>query len=162
MSPPRPPLCQAKNGAGTLEAKIRQLEKELAEAGKASEALYAAMAKLQEELVKVTAERDAGKEAVKALEAKLSTVRQKEIQDAKEAQLEDAKKIRELKEENQKLVGLKDQLQRLRQDNDNAKQEVVQMTVSRAYLSTYISTLRKKHRLSFNSAHHVVCDLARS
>ena len=81
-----------------------------------------------------------------------STVRQKEIEDAKVAQLEDAKKIRELKEENQKLVGLKDQLQ----------QEVVQMTVSRAYLSTYISTLRKKHRLSFNSAHHVVCDLARS
>jgi chromosome segregation ATPase len=91
-----------------------------------------------------------------------STVRQKEIEDAKVAQLEDAKKIRELKEENQKLVGLKDQLQRLRQDNDNAKQEVVQMTVSRAYLSTFISTLRKKHRLSFNSAHHVVCDLARS
>ena len=114
MSPPRPPLCQAKNGAGTLEAKIRQLEKELAEAVKASEALYAAMAKLQEELVKVTAERDAGKEAVKALEAKLSTVRQKEIQDAKEAQLEDAKKIRELKEHNQQLVGLKEQLQRLR------------------------------------------------
>jgi len=91
-----------------------------------------------------------------------STVRQKEIEDAKVAQLEDAKKIRELKEENQKLVGLKDQLQRLRQDNDEAEQEVVQMTVSRAYLSTYISTLRKKHRLSFNSAHHVVCDLARS
>ena len=36
-----------------------------------------------------------------------STVRQKEIEDAKVAQLEDAKKIRELKEENQKLVGLK-------------------------------------------------------
>jgi len=35
------------------------------------EALYAAMAKLQKELVKVTAERDAGKEVVKALEAKL-------------------------------------------------------------------------------------------
>ena len=91
-----------------------------------------------------------------------STVRQKEIEDAKVAQLEDAKKIRELKEENQKLVGLKDQLQRLRQDNDNAKQEVVQMTVSRAYLSTYLSTLRKKHRLSFNSAYHVACDWARS
>ena len=152
MSPPRPPLCQAKNGAGTLEAKIRQLEKELAEAVKTSEALYAAMAKLQEELVKVTAERDAGKEAVKALEAKLSTVRQKEIEGAKVAQLQDAKKIRELKEHNEQLVGLKDQLQ----------QEVVQMTVSRAYLSTYLSTLRKKHRLSFNSAYHVACDWARS
>ena len=91
-----------------------------------------------------------------------STVRQKEIEDAKVAQLEDAKKIRELKEENQKLVGLKDQLQRLRQDNDEAEQEVVQMTVSRAYLSTYLSTLRKKHRLSFNSAYHVACDWARS
>ena len=91
-----------------------------------------------------------------------STVRQKEIEDAKVAQLEDAKKIRELKEENQKLVGLKDQLQRLRQDNDEAEQEMVQMKVSRAYLSTYISTLRKKHSLSFNSAHHVACDLARS
>ena len=81
-----------------------------------------------------------------------STVRQKEIEGAKVAQLQDAKKIRELKEENQKLVGLKDQLQ----------QEVVQMTVSRAYLSTYLSTLRKKHRLSFNSAYHVACDWARS
>jgi predicted nucleic acid-binding Zn-ribbon protein len=47
------------------------LEKELAEAGKASEALSAAMSKLQEELVKLKAERDAGKEAVKTLEAKL-------------------------------------------------------------------------------------------
>ena len=71
-------------------------------------------------------------------------------------------KFATMAEENQKLVGLKDQLQRLRQDNDEAEQEVVQMTVSRAYLSTFISTLRKKHRLSFNSAHHVVCDLARS
>ena len=91
-----------------------------------------------------------------------STVRQKETEDAKAAQLEGAKKVRELEEENQKMVGLKDQLQRLRQDNDRAKQEVVQMTVSRAYSSTYMSTLRKQHRLSVNSAHHVVCDLARS
>ena len=90
-----------------------------------------------------------------------STVRQKETEDAKAAQLEGAKKVRELEEENQKMVGLKDQLQRLRQDNDRAKQEVVQMTVSRAYSSTYMSTLRKQHRLSVNSAHHVVCDLAR-
>jgi acetyl-CoA carboxylase carboxyltransferase component len=81
-----------------------------------------------------------------------STVRQKETEGAKVAQLQDAKKIRELKEENQKLVGLKEQLQ----------QEVVQMTVSRAYLSTYLSTLRQKHRLSFNSAYHVACDWARS
>ena len=81
-----------------------------------------------------------------------STVRQKEIEGAKVAQLQDAKKIRELKEHNEQLVGLKDQLQ----------QEVVQMTVSRAYLSTYLSTLRKKHRLSFNSAYHVACDWARS
>ena len=91
-----------------------------------------------------------------------STVRQKETEDAKAAQLEGAKKVRELEEENQKMVGLKDQLQRLRQDNDRAKQEVVQMTVNRAYSSTYMSTLRKQHRLSVNSAHHVVCDLARS
>ena len=113
-----------------------------------------------------------------------STVRQKEIEDAKAAQLADAKKMRELKEqhskeaadlsdkvkcaqaactkaeqgvksmeqrlkeahadreklqeqlrdlENKELVGLKDQLQRLRQDNDEAEQEVVQMKVSRAY-----------------------------
>jgi predicted nucleic acid-binding Zn-ribbon protein len=71
-------------------------------------------------------------------------------------------KLATVAEENTELARLKDQLQRLRQDNDEAEQEVVQMTVSRAYLSTYISTLRKKHRLSFNSAHHVVCDLARS
>ena len=41
-----------------------------------------------------------------------STVRQKETEDAKAAQLEGAKKVRELEEENQKMVGLKDQLQR--------------------------------------------------
>ena len=37
----------AKNCAGTLEAKIRQLEKDLAEAGKASEALAASAAGVQ-------------------------------------------------------------------------------------------------------------------
>jgi hypothetical protein len=63
-------------------------------------------------------------------------VRQKEIQDAKEAQLEDAKKIRELKEHNEQLEGLKEQLQRLRQDNDKAKQEVVKAAAD--------STVRQK------------------
>ena len=71
-------------------------------------------------------------------------------------------KLATVAEENTELARLKDQLQRLRQDNDEAEQEVVQMKVSRAYLSTYISTLRKKHSLSFNSAHHVACALARS
>jgi hypothetical protein len=71
-------------------------------------------------------------------------------------------KLATMAEENKELVRLKDQLQRLRQDNDEAEQEVVQMKVSRAYMSTYISTLRKKHSQSFNSAHHVACDLARS
>ena len=144
--------CEATYPSSASESAAScNLQGKLQESGDQAKALQLELSNVKTEL-----------ESAHSKAAADSTVRQKEIEDAKVAQLEDAKKIRELKEENQKLVGLKDQLQRLRQDNDNAKQEVVQMTVSRAYLSTFISTLRKKHRLSFNSAYHVACDWARS